>query len=388
MRVRVQVHSGTLVIVSLGMLPMFAQVASGERLLTRGSAMEVDMRVVRVESGLGPTAFFSHIGPGADFEVSGAATRVETVPGVPAAAEPFTLNGPVMPDGASEVKTYVSWNWLLDGVPPTEATIMIDDLDGGGFVPVVGGLVGSGTPDLCWVKEGGASYLADVTGLGIVAFGAPNNISGATDQPLGTDPIAFGEGVTILVVYEIPTATVRNVDVYAGYSSTESEPGNVGTAAIPLTFSAAYVGHDMHFFLNALDGQLDPGSGEMNFLDEFFINGMDASELVGGVGDDVWQGLLFAAPPTPGPPPTTDWLYDHANGDISLVVTAPANGLLVETVRPLPGDCMGHTLAAVSFPLSNIPATSAWGLVVMALLVLTSATAVLMQRRTGQTQHG
>ncbi len=382
MDVRTKLGSFIVLIVFAVPLTTLSQVASADGPFAGGSATEVDTRAVRLESGLGPTPIFSFIGPGIDFDTSGAATRIATIPGVPPAAEPFfTLTGPVMPDGASEVKTSISWNWLLDGVPPAESTIMVDDLDGGGFVPVVGDLVGSGTPDLCWVKEGGASYLADVTGLGVVAFGGSNNISGATDQPQGTDENAFGEGLTILLVYEIPNTLARNIDVYAGYSSTESDLGNVGTAAISLTFSVEYLGGDMPFFVNALDGQLDPGFGEVSFLDQFFINGQSATELAGGIHDDAWQGLLFAAPPTPGPPPMTDWLYDHADGDISLVITAPADGLLAETVRPLSGDCMGHTLAAVSFPAPYIPAASDWGLAVMTLLMLAAATAVLLRRR-------
>ncbi|MEE9296702.1 MAG: IPTL-CTERM sorting domain-containing protein [Phycisphaerae bacterium] len=278
------------------------------------------------------------------------------------------------------MKTYILWNWLLDGAPPAVSTIMVDNLDGGGLVPVVGDLTGSGTIDLCWLKQGGASYLADVTGLGIVAFGAANNISGATDKPVGADPAALGEGLTILVVYEIAGRPARSVDVYAGYASTESDI--VGRATVLLTFSEAYTGGNLHFFINGLDGQLDEGPGSPRFLDEFFINGIPAPAVAGGVPGDAWQGLLFAAPPAPGPPPVANWLYDHTEGEISSFVASPALDVLVETITPLSGDCIGHSLAAVSFPLHPIPTVSEWGLIAMTLLLLIAGTVVILRRGT------
>lgn len=339
-----------------------------------------------VETGLGPVSIFNHVGPGADFDKTGAATRVFTVAGpppVPPAAEPFTLVAPALPGGAVEIKTYISWTWLFNGGALALDTITVDNLGGGGPVPVVGNLVGTGTPDLCWAKEGAASYLADVTGTGIVALGAGNSIGGATDKALGADPNAYGEGLSILLVYEIAGQPLRNVDVYAGYASTESGPV-LGTANVRLTFRNPYQGGDLHFFLNAADGQSITGLSGAGFGDDFFINGVLASGVVAGtaVPGDAWQGLLPAGPPS-GPPPATDWLYDHANDDVSAFMGGAALGLVASTVRPplVAGDCIGHSLAAVSFPWKGVPAVGEWGLAVMTLLVLAAGTVVLVRRR-------
>ncbi len=340
-----------------------------------------------VESGLGPLPIFSHVGPGADFDEAGASTRVFSdpliLPGVPPApaADPFTIVALALPPGANEIRTYISWTWLLDGVPPAVDKIMVDG--GAGAVEVSGDLVGTGTPDLCWDKAGAASYLADVTGLGIVALGAANSIMGATDKALGVDPEAYGEGLSILLVYEIPGAGLRNVDVYAGYSSNRSGPA-LGNANIPFTFSKVYVGGELHFFLNAADGQSVAGASGPGFGDDFFIDGALASGAVLGTGvvGDAWQGFVSAGPPAVGPPPFTDWLYGHANDDVQTFVAPPATGMVVDTNQAIPaGDCVGHSLAAVSFSLPPVPTVSEWGLIVMALLVLTAGAVVLGRRR-------
>lgn len=345
----------------------------------RGSRNESQLRALGPETKLGSFPIFSHLGPAANFTTTGTTTRVATVPGVPSAAELFfTLTAPVLPPGGSEVKTFISWNWILIGAPPPTCTIMVDNLGGGGFVPVVGDLIGSGSPDLCWIKEVGVSYLADVSGLGVVSLGAPNNISGASDKLMGTDPEAYGDGLTILVVFEIFGKPFRSVDVYAGYTSTES--GIDGKATASIVFSRNYFGGGLHFFMNALDGQLDGGPDGPHFGDTFTINGNDAHMITGGISSDAWMGLLFAAPPAAGPPPTANWLYDHADGDISSLVTSPAAGLMAETTRPIPGDCVGHSLAAVSFATPKIPTTSPVGLIFLALLVLVGGSIVISNR--------
>lgn len=334
------------------------------------------------ETGLGPNPVFSHFGPGADFAVSGAATRVLTIPENSPAAEPFfTLEAPAIPAGAIELKTLVVWHFLLLGDPPTTCTIAIDNLGGAGFVPVVGDKVGAGGSDLCWVKDGTVTYLADVTGLGVVALGAPNNISAATDRALGTDTDAYGDGLTILVAYEVPGEPLRTVDVYAGYTSTES--GIDGEAGATLALSNTYVGGELHFFLNALDGQLNGGVDGPFFADTFEINGNEAFAFAGGVLIDAWQGRLPATAPAAGPPPDENWLYDHAEGDASLYVTAPADEIAAMTTRNLPGDCVGHSLAAASFaafPGVEIPAMSAGGFAATAVAVLVIGSAVMKRR--------
>jgi len=296
--------------------------------------------VLLPETGLGPAPVLTYCAPGADFDATGVTTRaVVTHPGVPPQTPVFVLTGPVAPAACTVVDVIAVWNWLLLGPPPPLDTIVING------TAVTGTLVGSGSPDLCWGKSGGAAYM--VPGLvGIVTLGGPNTIAGATDKPLGGDPAAYGEGITLFVLYECPGAPARNVDIYAGYVSTESG-AVVGDAAWSIAFTKPYVCGDLHLFLNAMDGQ-SPLPG---FDDEFFVTGIPLGGVLPGTlaPGNAWQGLLGTPP---GPPPVTDWLYDHGDGDLSLLIPLPAllPGLAFDTIRPAVGDCIGHSLMAVSFP--------------------------------------
>ncbi len=320
----------------------------------------------------GISLFLNHRGPGGDFDKTGVTTRVAPTPaGVPAQTEPFMLIGPTAPGGAVVVDVLISWNFLLDGAPPATDTISVN------ATAITGVLVGSGTPGLCWGKDGGASYLVSLGGVGPVVLGGVNTIAGATNKALGADPDAFGEGLTILVLYEVPAAPVRNVDIYAGYASNQSGP-LFGTATVLLPFTNAYDGGDLHFFISTLDGQ--------GFGDEFFIDGVLASGLVTGTvaAGNAWQGLLNTPP---GPPPATEWLYDHGNDDISTFASTPAARITVETVLiedPF-GDCVAHSFAAVSFSSDEIiPAEESWSLVFLVLLFVTGMGILLHRFRAGR----
>jgi hypothetical protein len=304
------------------------------------------------ETGFGSAPFYSHKGFGADFVKCGVATRVVALSagGIPQ-TEPFILDCPALPVGAAPVQVFVVWNWLLDGAPPPVDTIIING------VPVVGTLSGSGTPDLCWGKGGEASYKAQLDPADSPVIHGPlggNLIFGATDKALGVDPLAYGEGISILCVYDDPSSPeFRSVDVYCGYTSTESSPVPL-TAVGSMTFTNVYHGGDLHFFLNCLDGQI-------KFGDDFFINGALVSGAVAGtnVPTDAWAGLF---PFGPAPSPPNDNLYDHANDDIAPLGLVPIGALglsfsTVSTTHPVTGirDCVGHSFGAVSFP-----ATQTW----------------------------
>ncbi len=319
----------------------------------------------QVETGLGPAPFYNLTAPGADFVKVGVTTRVFNTLGAPSQTEPFTLAVPAVP-GVVE-KVFICWNYLLNGVPPPTTDAITVDL-GAGPLPVLGTLCGSGQPDLCWGKDGGVSYKADVTGIIIPPVAV--TIAGATDKPLGADPMAYGEGLTILVVYKVAGAPCRNVDVWCGYTSNQS---GGGPASATLAYSNPYTGGDFHFFTNALDGQLA--------LDDFFIDGILRSGAVAGTvaPGDAWQGLLGVPPGPPG----TNYLYDHANDDISGFAPGPA-GLTFGTNNV--SDCIGHSFAAVSFPADPqlcavIPTLSEWGLIIFSLLLLTSIVWYLRKRK-------
>ncbi len=323
-------------IVSLGLLvtPLSAQEVRGAG-FTTASVTVPDAG--GTETGFGPDPVFSHKGFGAGFLTAGSSTRASTPPGQ---SDPFVLVTPPLFPPSTEVAVFIQWSYLLDGAPPATDTIFVNG------TAVVGELCGSGTPDLCWGKDGGAGYLAILpAGAGIVIQGGPNTIASATDKPLGADPLAWGEGLTILTVFEFPPAVApvfRTVDIYCGYTSTESDPLRSGMALAPMNFSNVYHGGDLIYFINAIDGQLGPAS------EGFFINGTNVGGLLSGTtaADDAWSGLFGPAP--------SDNLYDHGIGDLTFLgplVLPGATGLLAWTQRaPAGADCIGHTLGAVSFP--------------------------------------
>jgi hypothetical protein len=346
---------------ALVVVAIFSVLFNASTVLSAGPGT-IDQRGLNpaVETGLGPMPFYHHCGPGADFVKAGVTTRKFTLSGVPPQTEPFVLAVPALPVGAVVVNAFISWNYLLDGVPPAIDTITVNT------VPVVGGLCGSGSPDLCWGKEGAASYKVDATG--IITGAGPVTIAGATDKPLGTDPMAYGEGLTILVVFNVPGNPCRSVDVWCGYTSNTSAPAAIAT----LTYTVPYAGGTFHFFTNGLDGQIAP--------DDFFIDGILRSGAVAGtvaVGD-AWQGLL-------GPSPTgVDNLYDHANDDISVLVPPPGAASLTFSTSII-SDCVGHSFAAVSFNADccppQIPTLTEWGQIIFGLMLLGFITWVFLKRR-------
>ncbi len=290
------------------------------------------------ESGFQGGPLFSHTGPGADFLAVGMTTRA-SVHSPP--AEPLFVFVPPVPDGAWLEQAIVSWSWMLNGPPPLDDVIVINGQ------PVHGGLVGTGSPDLCWSKEGVASYLAPIDGATNPLVPGINVFTQVTDRPLGSDAAAYGEGLSVLYVHErLPgsSAPWRAVDVFAGYTSNTSREDDVAT--VLLEFANVHWIGDLHVLLNGLDGQLL--SSNM-WHDQLVLNGLHhLGGLLPGTlqKDDAWAGLL-------GPTGHTA-LYDHADGDLAaLGLLAPGTRqvtLWTHGALPSGFDCIGHSLAAASFP--------------------------------------
>ena len=329
-----------------------------------GTADQLNRGPTAVETGLGPAPFFNHQGYGANFIKASTTTRVYNTY-TNGQTEPFVLTVPALPAGAVVVETFISWNYLLDGTPPANDAITVNGNAANGT------LVGTGSPDLCWNKDGTASYLVSGATPWVTPGPTPVavTIAGATDKALGGDPNAYGEGLTILVVYEVPADPWRNVDLYHGYASNTSG-AVLWTAAATLNFTVPYEGGDFHFFVNGLDGQI---AG-----DDFFIDGINRSGTISGtvaVGD-AWQGLL--GPSASG----VANMYDHANDDISAFVTAPAVKLDLNTIGIVELDCIGHSFAAVSFPAERrIPTLTEWGMIIFCVLLFGWMAWVIVRRR-------
>lgn len=296
------------------------------------TSLVISAATMAAETGFSGGAYYSTVVNG-DFAVTGTGTRSSSN-GIP---DPFTLDVTNVPAGATVVKAFASWSFLTNDLGSAHNLNIEIDAN-----PVAGSLIGFGDPDLCWGLTYGASYIADVSS--IVTGNGSYRISGATDNLAdGT----LGEGLTLLLIYD-DGSTAKVVDVYAGYSSNQSNDGSPATGAWDL--SAPYAGGPAHFFVNALDGQ----DAETDFL----INGLDASALSGGTPDDAWQGLLG-----PGAPGFN--FYDHADGDIAGYLSIGATGLTLESGSQ-DIDCVGHSFGAISY----VPEPATIGLLLLGALAL------------------
>jgi len=299
------------------------------------------------ETGMGPEPIYRDVLQG-DFVVGGASSRIYLGP---PQTEPFDviLSG-IPTDNCRIARAYANWSYLTDDPEaPSQAAITIN-----GF-QIMGDLTGVGTPDLCWGKEYGAAYTADITDIVIAAGGnSTYSIGGATDDPT---TVALGEGISLLAIYECPGLPLREIDVYSGYTSNTSTDDS--TAKALYWFGDNYIGGSTHFFINALDGQEEGG-------EDFYLNGQLASGVLPGTvaPGNAWQGLLG-----PGAPSTN--FYDHGEGDSSAFMT-PGDIFLVATMD-MAGDCVGHSFGAISFNAIPEPSTFA--------LIGVGASLLLLRRR-------
>jgi hypothetical protein len=283
------------------------------------------------ETGFGPTPIYHTVING-DFVVAGATSRVAGLASPPQ-SNPFTLNLGGIPAGSTVVQAFASWNWLTNS--PTAPTLNTITING---TPVTGTLAGQGNPDLCWGLGFGAHYIANVTSL--VTGNGAYSILNATDKGG-----ALGEGVSLLAVYSNPSMQSTQINVYAGYSSTQSSPTGQGKQVYGFAdgpFLGPTQGNGkIHFFTNALDGQ--------QAGDQYLINGKNVGgDLPGTVSqNDAWQGLLGPAP--------IDNLFDHGEtfdlnnlpGGVGTLVNAGDNSLTTAMVSL--SDCVGCSFGAISF---------------------------------------
>lgn len=290
------------------------------------------------ETGLGPNPFYTLVDYGADFQVSGAYTRVyegSCGPNSPQ-SNPFSLT--LQPVPGDFVGALVTWSYLTNGAPPTTDTIEIEG------TPVTGSRVGVGTPGLCWSSFDAyaVSYMAVFPSALYPQAAGTVEIAGATDKYLAGSVYGLAEGLTVLAVYTNESEPLRVVNLYRGYISTQSS-GTCCVAQATLNFSETYeAAGEIHFFINALDGQAE--SACSGSRDLFYVNGANVGGVLAGTGSstDAWQGLLGDN--------SLNNLYDHAEGDISAYVDVNDTSIGIQTVRyNTSEDCIGHSLAAISF---------------------------------------
>lgn len=270
------------------------------------------------QTGLSGAPQWSASGPGADFVQASVTTRTAGI--VLTQTSPFSLTLPALPAGAVVLESFASWSFLSDDLTAT------DEIKINGVV-VQGNQVGSGAMDLCWGKSGAVSYLA--SGItSILNLGAANTVEDACDKPIGGDPAALGEGISIVVAYELPHGPSRTVSVWAGYTSTETSPS--GDADALLVLPHALGAGPAHFFLNALDGQFA--------ADNFFLQGNLVSGLLAGTAGagDTWIGLA-------GPLVNRN-LYDAIDDDVGPFL--PLGAVTIQASTPKIADCIAHSFAA------------------------------------------
>ena len=264
-----------------------------------------------------------------DYVTAGASSRVRD--GFPQ-TDPFNVDLAGIPIGATVVKAFANWSYMADEATATD-TIKIDGTN------VTGALTGTGDVDLVWGYEKAVAYSADVTAL--VTVNGAYSIEGAIDDPDGE---WIGEGLSFVVVYEDPNATMKAVHVYDGYFSTTT-----GSGQASIDFIAEYSGGNAHFFTNALDGQ-------DIFSDDFVVNGTTASGDFGlGGAGNAFRGTL-------GPGPADYNYYDHAEGDAAAYMGVGNVSLLYRTEGFTNGttnytDAIGHSFSAMSFAAVPEPGT-------------------------------
>ena len=315
------------------------------------------------ETGMGPTPIYS-VSLHGDFVVGSNSTR-QTSTGDPQGTglpqgSPFNVNIAGIPAGAVVVKAYANWSYQSDTPnigSAAEANITINGN------PVAGALSGSAIPDLIWTHQGTDAYTADVTGIIAAGGNGPYSIGGAVDA---ATPNSFGEGISILAVWELPTAAYNQIDVYSGLTTTES-----GGALATFGFAPApYQGGPTHFFINALDGQ-------SQYTDQASINGTNiaAGGTINGLGPlgNTWEGLV-------GPNATSN-IYDHAEGDSSPFMNLGDTLLTVATkghgnTGGVLEDAIGHSFGAIAFAVP-VPELSTFALAVTGAMAL----ALLARRR-------
>ena len=326
------------ILLALACAVIFAM-ASSPRAESQGTTGSAGSRESAVQTGLGPGPVLNWTDAGLDFVTAGATTRIFNPASGTSQTNPFMLTIPALPPSAVVVDIIAVWQYMLNGAPPASDGILINGS------PVVGGSWGYGTPDICWGKDGVVMYAAD--GFSFPVGGSPVNIpiANATDKPLGTDLNAYGEGISIIVVYKVLGKPSRHFDFYLGYTSTQTG-GTANIADANLTYSGTYTGGRYHFFTNALDGQLgfaDDFSTVINFALVVHSGDFNGTVAVG----DAFQGLL-------GPSPSgKDNLYDHVDDDLSPYVFTSPNGIYFQSDNFGTGDCIAHTVAAVSIAVDG-----------------------------------
>jgi hypothetical protein len=243
-----------------------------------------------------------------------------------------TITG--IPSGSTVVRAYANWSYEVTTSTPPYPEILADITIN--EHAVTGTLTGE-APDLCWfpLAPGTIAYTADVTGIvADVGGNGTYTIGGAIDEGG-----AMGEGFTLLIVYENAALPLREIDVYSGMTF---ETGSDMNAEATFAFKAApYIEGSVHFFVNALDGQVQADAGGD---DEFFINGITAGGVVAGTGsaDDAWQGQLGQVNQY-----GQNSMYDHAEDDVASFMATWDEALTIRTTGH--DDCVGHTLGAIAF---------------------------------------
>lgn len=274
------------------------------------------------EGGLGGAPTWSSTGPGLDFLAVSATTRGGLQ------SDPLVLQVPALPADATLEEVFLSWNWLMGGPAPATDTLKLNGVN------VVGLLEAQGTPDLGWGKGRGVTFLA--SGFeSALQLGGSNIIQGAVDKALGSDPAALGAGLSLIVVYRTTYGIEQRVDLWSGYTSTESSASGLaeGVLGLPTPWSGGLA----HFYLNALDGLDFVGPN-----DSFFLNGTNVGGTLAGLGgqNDAWQG--FAGPGA------SQNLYDALDDSIEPYMTDGDVDIRVRTDKQIGGtfeDTIGHTLA-------------------------------------------
>lgn len=277
--------------------------------------------------------------------------------------DPITLTVDI-PVGSTVEKAFLNWSYLS----ATPAPSFLADITVNGAPITAESTYESASGTLCRLDfELGRTFAYQVDLTDIVAAEIVNGHGVLTiteivedDDPNEEDGFGpLGEGVSLLVVYSEPTEPLRSINVYSGIAQTDFDVASFET---PLSFvdpgggAVRYAGGAVHFFLNAL--------GPECLWDDFLLNGTAVHGVLGaGPNNDAWLGKL-------GPNDIGSNFYDHAEGDASSFMNVNDTQLTIggqQVSTPFlqgcpgtvpignPGDCVGHSFAAIAFDYVPCP---------------------------------
>ena len=231
-----------------------------------------------------------------------------------------TLNANALPSNADVVLAYAYWvqqNWNQDGPSPGDETL---DFDG---TTLTGTVIGTDS-GLCWGQNGWAHGLrADVTAL------VPG--PGSYDVEVASSATTLADGVSLLVLYTIPSAPWREIVVVDGYDSLTplGSPPVAQSLTVNIPRTTGMTQASSRLIAIGADGQT--------------VSGYEPSDSM------TWNGAALASGSWQGSDPMTTSSPDGSLSDTDLFQVTSIKGTNTLGIEAS-SDCIGPQAFALSSP--------------------------------------